>query len=282
MTMYRLAIREEGVGAPLLFLHALGASSRYWRGRLGDLSQRYRCLMPDLLGFAASPKPPRLAYTVDDHLAALVGTLEERGDLDRPLTIIGHSLGAILAVEFAARYPERVRGLIVMGLTLFASESEARAFINAHGGWAARSTMRTGRRAHIEYMLGMPLHPLIHYFAPRVVKSFPREIVEDSFKSTWVSYGRTLQRCILDHDLSPALAALTDRPIFALHGTNDPSAPLEKVQALAARMPNLHLETLPGGHHLFLEQHAACLAAIARYLSAERLWPARDTSFNCY
>jgi len=245
-------------------------SSRYWQGRLGDLPERYRCLMPDLLGFADSPKPSRLAYTVDDHLAALVGTLEERGGLDQPLTLTGHSLGAILAVEFAARYPERVRGLIVLSLPLFASGAEARAFINTHGGWLARSTIRTGRWARVEYILGMPLHPLIHFLAPRVVKSLPRDVVEDSFKSTWASYGRTLERCILGHDLSPALDRVAALPILALHGTNDRAAPLEKVEERAARMPNVHLETLAGGHHLFLEQHAACLAAISRYLNTER------------
>lgn len=263
---YTLAMREEGEGTPLLFLHALGASSRYWQGRLGDLPERYHCLMPDLLGFADSPKPPRLAYTVEDHLAALVGTLERRGDLDRPLTLIGHSLGAILAVEFAARFPERVRGLIVMSLPLYASEAEARAFINAHGGWVARSTIRTGRRAHLGYLIGLPLQPLVHRIAPRVVRSFPREIVEDSFKSTWASYGRTLERCVLGHDLSPALDAVAGLPILALHGTHDPSAPLENVESLAARSPNLRLQILAGGHHLLLEQPAACLTAIAGYL----------------
>ncbi len=265
-TLYTLAMQEDGVGAPLLFLHALGASSRYWQGRLGNLPQRHSCLMPDLLGFARSPKPD-VAYTVDDHLAALVGTLEARGESAQPLTLIGHSLGAILAVEFAARYPELVRGLVVMSMPLFAGEAEARVFITTHGGWVARSTLRTGRRAHLEYLIGMPLHPLIHFVAPRVVKNFPREIVEDSFKSTWASYSRTLTRCVLDHDLSPALHAVQSLPILALHGTNDPSAPLEKMQALAAWMPNVHLQTLVGGHHLLLEQHGACLAAIGDYLS---------------
>lgn len=37
MAEYTLAMREEGEGPPLLFLHAIAASSRYWQGRLGDL-----------------------------------------------------------------------------------------------------------------------------------------------------------------------------------------------------------------------------------------------------
>ena len=56
---------------PLVFLHALGASSRYFAPRLGALPGQARCVLPDLLGFGLSPKPPEGAYTVADHLAAL-------------------------------------------------------------------------------------------------------------------------------------------------------------------------------------------------------------------
>lgn len=128
--------------------------------------------------------------------------------------------------------------------------------------------MGTGQRAHLGYLLGLPFHPLVHFLALCLVKSFPREIVEDSFKSTWQSYTRTLEHCILNHDLTRALATLADLPILARHGTHDSSAPLEKVAALAARMPNVRLKTLPGDHHIFLEPNAACIAAIAQYLSA--------------
>src|SRR5262245_7544976 len=110
-----LVTDEKGSGPPLLFLHALGASGRYWQGGLGALPDRNRCLMPDLLGFGRSPKPD-IDYTVDDHLAALREMLSRLGVVDRPLVILGHSLGAILAAEYAARYPNDVAGLILLGL----------------------------------------------------------------------------------------------------------------------------------------------------------------------
>lgn len=265
-TQYPLSVREEGAGPPLLWLHALGASSRYWQGRLGDLPTQHRCIMPDLLGFADSPQPDDNAYTVDDHLAALVGTLADRGDGATPLTLIGHSLGAILAVEFAARNPERVRGLVVMGMPVYGSRAEAEAFIIAHGGRFARSQLHTERPTGRRFRLGLPLYRVIKWGAPYVVRGFPREVVADSFKNTWESYGRTLERCILAHDLAPALAALPDIPILALHGTHDPTASLANVEAVAARMPNVHLQTMEGGHHLFLTQNAAARRAITDYL----------------
>jgi pimeloyl-ACP methyl ester carboxylesterase len=153
-----------------------------------------------------------------------------------------------------------------------------RTYLNAHVGWIARSTLGTGRRAHLSYLLGTPFHPLVHFLALHLVRSFPREIVEDSFKNTWESYTRTLAHCIFDHDLTPALAALTNLPILALHGTHDSSAPLEKVTALAARMPNVRLETLPGDHHILLEQNGACIAAIDHYIDAVTMRERRGVS----
>src|SRR4051812_7302558 len=72
-----LYAREEGAGHAILFLHALGASGRYWHGRLGPLATECRCLMPDLLGFGRSPKPD-VAYTIEDHLAAVQAMLGAR------------------------------------------------------------------------------------------------------------------------------------------------------------------------------------------------------------
>lgn len=262
-----LAVEEEGEGPPLIFLHALGASGRYFGGRLDTLPASYRCIMPDLLGFGRSPKPDDSAYTVNDHLAALENTLAQCNLADQPLALIGHSLGAILAVAYAARYPQRVRSLVVIGLPLYESPAEARAFIHAHGGWLARLTIDNGPLARLLCIAMCTAPGLSANLALTVAHQFPPEVARDAIEHTWESYSRTLQHCILDYDLAPALARLTALPVLALHGERDAAAPLAAVERLAARMPNVELRTLPGGHHLFLQQHAACLAAIEGYLA---------------
>ncbi len=261
----RLAIHEEGAGTPLLFLHALGASGRYWQAGLGVLAATHHCIMPDLLGFGDSPKPEHAAYTIEEHLAALTASLKSRG-LDQPMIVVGHSLGAVLAVEYAARFPEAAHGLVVLGLPCYRNAAEARTFIGAHGDWFARATVANGRVAHFLCDLMHLIPTLSRRLAVAIAPpQFPRSVAEDSVKHTWPSYSRTLARCILHHDLGPALAAVSPLPILALHGTHDPAAPVEAVERLAREMPNLRLETLPGGHHLFLKQRAACVGAIARY-----------------
>ncbi|MDQ3575851.1 MAG: alpha/beta fold hydrolase, partial [Actinomycetota bacterium] len=85
-----LFVRRWGQGPPVLFVHGLGASSRYWKP-LAQVSSGYAATAPDLLGFGHSPTPPDASYDVDSHLEALVPLLPPGA------VVVGHSMGAILA-----------------------------------------------------------------------------------------------------------------------------------------------------------------------------------------
>lgn len=267
MTPPLLATRVEGErGSPLVWFHALGASSRYFSGRLGDLPALHCCVLIDLLGFGQSPKPDTAAYTIMDHLASIDATLGSVGLDEQPITLIGHSLGAILAIEYAARFPARVARIVVMGLPYYSNAREARAFIGSHGDVLSRLTVANGRLAWLVCHAIHMAPRLSTRIAVTLGKQFPPEVAADTICHTWESYSRTLARCILDHDLTLALNGLPAVPILALHGRVDPTAPLSAVAALVPRFPNLHLQTLPGKHHLFLEEHDACLRAIQQFL----------------
>jgi len=262
-----LVTREEGTGPPVLFLHALGASSRYFAGRLGPLPAMYHCVMPDLLGFGRSPKPD-VAYTIEDHLSTLHRTLDRLSLTEQPIVVIGHSLGAILAAEYAARYPAHVRGLVLISLPCYQSKAEAQAYIIEHGEWMARVTVRNGSVAHSIHLVMATFRPLVALLAGRLSRAIPAAVAEDSVAHTWHSYSRTLEHCVLSHNVLPTLNTLGTLPILALHGDADPAAPLAAVQSLASQLPTLTLRILPGTHHIFLTQNIACLAAIQSYLTA--------------
>lgn len=261
-----LATAEEGTGPPVLFLHALGASSRYWQGRLGSLPDRYHCIMPDLLGFGHSPKPAG-AYTVEDHLVALRTTLALHRVADQRFVMVGHSLGAILAVEYASRFPEQVAGLVLISLPLYQRKDEAQAYIIEHGQWMARVTVLNGRIAHLVHLCVATFRPVLRYLVRHVDSGLPPDVAEDALLHTWRSYSGTLEQCILSHNLNPALRDLPTIPILAIHGNDDPSAPVGPMQMLAATRPGMRLIRLPGGHHVFLTEQAACLTAIDRFVA---------------
>src|SRR5881409_1612710 len=81
-------------GPPLLFLHGITGSRRYWQKKVKPLADEYRLIIPDLLGFGLSPKPYQ-EYTIEVFRDSVRAFVEEIGLAGRPLTIIGHSLGGL-------------------------------------------------------------------------------------------------------------------------------------------------------------------------------------------
>ena len=119
---HKLFYRREGVGPPLLMLHGLAGSWRYWRRGLGILRERHTLYVPDLIGFGRSPKP-RGDYSMTMHVEALTQLL---ADIEGDVVIAGHSMGAAVALGFYARHPDRVARVVLIGLPYFPTESVAR------------------------------------------------------------------------------------------------------------------------------------------------------------
>ncbi len=94
-----LCFDRGGSGAALLVcLHGLGANGRVWQPFLAEAPGRWRWLAPDLPGHGLSAKAED--YTVADYAAALAGWIG-REAAGAPVTLLGHSLGGVIALELA-------------------------------------------------------------------------------------------------------------------------------------------------------------------------------------
>jgi haloalkane dehalogenase len=105
-----MAFREVGAGPPIVFLHGNPLSSRVWRDVLPHVAGRGRCLAPDLIGMGDSGKPD-IAYRFADHARYLDAWLTALAVQD--VVLVGYDWGGVLAMDWAARHPERARGLVV-------------------------------------------------------------------------------------------------------------------------------------------------------------------------
>lgn len=105
-----LAYREAGSGPVIVFLHGNPSSSYVWRGVLPAVAEHARVLAPDLIGMGASGKPD-IAYRFADHARYLDAWMDALALRD--VVFVGYDWGGSLAMDWAARHADRVRGVAV-------------------------------------------------------------------------------------------------------------------------------------------------------------------------
>lgn len=108
---YRRAFTLEGRGPAVLLIHGIGDSSDTFRDLIGPLARDHTVIAPDLLGHGRSDKP-RADYSVAAYANAMRDLLSVL-DIERA-TVVGHSLGGGVAMQFAYQYPERCERLVLV------------------------------------------------------------------------------------------------------------------------------------------------------------------------
>ncbi len=109
---YRRAFRVAGSGPVLLLIHGIGDNSTTWHSVHSKLAQRFTVIAPDLLGHGQSDKP-RADYSVAAYANGMRDLLSVL-DIDK-CTVVGHSLGGGVAMQFSYQFPQLVERLILVG-----------------------------------------------------------------------------------------------------------------------------------------------------------------------
>jgi pimeloyl-ACP methyl ester carboxylesterase len=103
--------RRMGQGPAVLLVHGITSSSRTWRSVLPALAEHYDVIAPDLLGHGQSAKP-RGDYSLGAYASGLRDLLVA---LEVPTaTVVGHSLGGGVAMQFAYQFPDRLERLVLV------------------------------------------------------------------------------------------------------------------------------------------------------------------------
>ena len=230
----------------VILLHGIGGAS--W----GDL-------VPDAIdwpmpGFAGTPALPVMTFPA---LAdALIETMDVRGI--RQATLVGHSMGGMLALEFAATYPHRVAKLVLYATTpAFGGRdpSFAEAFLKARLGPLEGRSMTEAA----EDMLAGSFSPDAPASAIEAAKQALAAVPEDVYRETL--------RCLTTFDRREALPNIAV-PTLLIAGEHDAAAPPKTMQRMADAIPGARIVVIPGvGHFAHLEQPAAFRAALLPFLA---------------
>ena len=108
---HELSYLDSGTGSVVLFIHGILGSQRQWTHLIDRLHDDHRVIVPDLFGHGESDKPVG-DYSLGAHAATLRDLLDRLG-IER-VTLVGHSLGGGIAMEFYYLFPERVERLVLV------------------------------------------------------------------------------------------------------------------------------------------------------------------------
>jgi len=271
----------------LVFLHGIAGSTAAWGAPFRALATRHRVILLDCLGFGNSPKP-KSDYTVGEHLAALSSTLRnlEKTHGFRSLTLVGHSMGALLAAHWAVTWAEPVelKSVVLLSLPVYKSAQEASQQVAASSlfnKWMALETPAAREVCWLLCLLRPVLMPMMPFFLP----GLPPAVARDSLKHTWWSYSGSLREVVLGSRAGVLIQALQQQRqcVGFVHGVDDVLAPFEnllrvfKLSSLQAETSverctlglNSHFQLLrlQGGHDIVFEQAPACVTFIEQQLS---------------
>lgn len=108
---HRAMYRKVGEGPPVVLIHGMINSSRHWKKVALDLADRYTVIAPDLIGHGGSATP-RGDYSLGAHAASIRDLLTAIG-IERA-TIVGHSLGGGVAMQFFYQFPQRTERMVLV------------------------------------------------------------------------------------------------------------------------------------------------------------------------
>jgi pimeloyl-ACP methyl ester carboxylesterase len=214
---FRIHSEHHGNGEPVVLLHGLSGSRRWWRFTAPALARRYRVHIPELVGFGGSRGPSRQPDMLE--MGAVVAEwMQEIGVADPRL--VGHSMGGQIALHVAAeqRMPRQLVLVDSSGLPRPWTLSEAARFV--------ASALP-------------PRHWGVPTFVPTIaadaMRAGPRALLHAT-------------RHLLRDNVTNLLGAVTC-PTLLVWGALDPIIPLEHGAAMASAMPNARLAVLDNAAH---------------------------------
>lgn len=255
---------ERGAGeCALVFLHGIGGGAAAWTTQLDAFATLgYRAIAWDMPGYGSSAMiEPYTMAAAADALAALITRVAS------PTTVVvGHSLGGMVAQEFAGAHPGRCQGLV-----LFATSP---AFGKSDGNWqqeflAARlkpldegRTMAEVAANLVPTMLGDAIAPGCADQARALMAAVP--------PATY----RAAMRTLVGFDRRAWLGDI-EVPTLVLSGERDGNAPPSVMRRMAEKITGAHYVELPGAGHLGnMEQPDAFNAALRTFLAQHFPTPA--------
>ncbi len=248
---------RQGRGRPVILIHGVGMALEAWEPQLAALAADHEVIALDMLGHGGSSLPPADAR-LSDYSGQMVGLMDA---LDLPeAVVIGHSMGALVALDVALAHPRRACGVVALN-AVYCRSPEQRAAVEARAASLAQEGAGASHAAAVDRWFGTPVPPALAGHAATV-----RRLLQACDP---VGYARTYRLFATSDEAHRASLPGLAAPALFMTGDGDPNSTPAMSQAMAAAAPRGLCEVLAGERHMMnLTAAAAVNAALARFLAS--------------
>lgn len=248
----RMHYVDEGDGPVVLFVHGTPTWSFLFRNLIRALSDEYRVIAPDHIGFGLSAKPVEWSGRPADHQRNL-GTLVERLGLE-DVTLVVHDFGGPIGLGWAVDHPERVRAVVLFNTWLWSLQGSAPGKLGSllggrFGRWLYRSFNLSPRflvplAFHDRRRLDPAVHR--HYMSP-----FP---VPDDRRGPWVLARELLGSTTWYEERFSRIGSLRDKPGLLIWGMKDAAFGRDALARWKQALPSSQAIELEDVGHFAMEE----------------------------
>jgi pimeloyl-ACP methyl ester carboxylesterase len=266
---HRAVYRTIGSGPTVVLIHGMINSSRHWEAVARDLAGSYRVIAPDLIGHGDAATP-RGDYSLGAHAASIRDLLTTIGV--EKATIVGHSLGGGVAMQFFYQFPQRTERLVLIssgGLGDDVSPLLRSAALPGSGALLRLATRPRlvgalaaagGKLRQRGVSAGVNLQAVARALGPLQEPGSRRAFLQ-TLRAVIDVQGQKVSA-------SDRLYLLGEMPTLIAWGDRDRTIPIEHGLEAERAIPNCRFETIPGAAHFpNLEKPEALAAILADFLA---------------
>lgn len=225
----------------IVMLHGIGNSAAGWEIVKDILPQNARLIAVDLLGFGESPKPKGVSYNVRIQARSVAATLLTL-KLTTRVVLVGHSMGSLIAIEIAKRYPLLVKGLILCSPPIYRSHSELNVIRPSAEELLKKVYLLAAKDASVRPERYINL-------SKRVSKTVLASSAFNLTKETVDPYIAALHSSIIEQSTYEDVQELR-MPIKIIYGTLDPFVINKNLKRLAKNNENITTKSIVASHEV--------------------------------
>lgn len=251
-----LYVAARGEGPALTFVHGFPLSHRIYDAQVRTLSRQYQVITPDLRGFCKSPLGDA-DVTIDTYaedIAAVLDALEVKKTV-----LVGLSMGGYIAFAFWRRYPERVRGLVLLDTRAAPDSEEGRQ--NRYR--TIEMVQEQGLGPLAQNMIPRLLSPVTLRAKPHVVNKLRAIVMTATVEGVVAALRAMAER----PDSRPTLETITV-PTLVITGADDRLIPPSEGEDMALAIPDARLHVVEqAGHLVTMERPRTTSRLIGEFLA---------------